>query len=90
MLVLDLTSPYTAPVFDPVRAVVYYGNSYSVRHTLVDGRPVVLDRRVAGSDMVAVRARTEAACRRLWQLAVEQGALPEGTRYDIPAVEYSS
>ncbi len=90
LLVLDLTSPYTAPVFDPVRAAVYYGNSHSVRHTLVDGRPVVLDRRVAGSDMDAVRARTEAACRRLWQLAVEQGALPEGTRYDVPAVEYSS
>ena len=44
VLVLDMTSPFNSPVFDPLRAAVYYGNAGSVRHSLVDGRPVHAER----------------------------------------------
>jgi cytosine/adenosine deaminase-related metal-dependent hydrolase len=81
VLVLDTRSPFVAPVFDPLRNLVYYGNGALVRHSLVDGRPVVLDRRVVGSDSDAVSARAAAACERLWELAREQGALPQGVAY---------
>ena len=77
VLVLDMTSPFNSPVFYLLRAAVYYGNAGSVRHSLVDGRPVVQNGQVVGADVADVRARCEAACRRLWELASEEGALPE-------------
>ena len=76
--VVDLDTPFNAPVFDPIRSLVYYSNGHDVRHSLVDGRPVVLDRQVVGSDMAAVRSAAAAACRRLWELSSDQGALPQG------------
>jgi cytosine/adenosine deaminase-related metal-dependent hydrolase len=89
LLALDVRSPFAAPVFDPLRAVVYYGNAGSVRHSVVDGRLVVADGRVVGCDMDAVSARAEAACRRLWLLAAEEGALPKGVSYRAATAEYA-
>ena len=73
VLVLDMTSPFNSPVFDPLRAAVYYGNAGSVRHSLVDGRPVVQNGQVVGADLADVRARCEAACRRLWGAVRRRG-----------------
>ena len=78
LLCLDTTDPFVAPVFDPLRNIVYYGNHACVRHTLVDGRPVVHERRVIGTDEAAVRARATVASHRLWALAQERGAFPPG------------
>lgn len=80
LLCLDTTDPFVAPLFDPLRNVVYYANHSCVRHTLVDGRPVVSERRVVGTDETAVRARATAASQRLWALAQERGALPAGSQ----------
>jgi 5-methylthioadenosine/S-adenosylhomocysteine deaminase len=80
-IVVDISTPFNSPVFDPLRALVYYSTGANVRHSVVDGIPVVRDHKVVGSDMAAVRKKAEAACRRIWELAAEQGALPEGVTY---------
>ena len=80
-IVVDISTPFSAPVFDPLRALVYYSTGANVRHSVVDGVPVVRDHKVVGSDMAAARENAEAACRRIWALAAEQGALPEGVAY---------
>lgn len=89
VLVVDLRTPYNAPVFDPLRALVYYSSGADVRYSLVDGRLVVAEGRVVGSDVDAVRAKVEAACSRLWAQASEApGTLPLGStwyRRSIPS-----
>jgi cytosine/adenosine deaminase-related metal-dependent hydrolase len=75
--VIDLSTPFNAPVFDPLKSLVYYSNGADLKHSIVDGRPIVADRQVLGSDISAVAERATAACIRLWELAREQGALPE-------------
>jgi cytosine/adenosine deaminase-related metal-dependent hydrolase len=81
--VIDLSTPFNAPVFDPLKSLVYYSNGADLRHSLVDGRPIVADRVVLGSDISAVGERANAACARLWELAREQGALPVPTARQI-------
>ena len=77
ILCVDLTSPFTAPVLDPLRALVYYGRAGGVRHSLVDGRSVVREGTVVGVDLPALRRRVGGASARLWALARDQGLLPE-------------
>ena len=76
-----LSHPPAQGWVDPVRALVYYSSAADIRHTLVNGRLLYSEGKVAGSDVDAVRRRTIAACDRLWQSAAEGGAMPEGTRY---------
>lgn len=83
-VIVDLTTPFNAPVFDPVKSLVYYSTAANIRTTLVSGRPIVQQGKVLGSDMAAVRAHTEACCRRLWSGAAARGALPEGVFYPDP------
>ena len=81
---IDISTPFNSPVFDPLRALVYYSTGSDVKHSVVDGRPVVVDRKVVGSDMDAIRKQAEAACRRIWRLGTERDALPQGVRYSHP------
>ena len=80
-IAIDISTPFNSPVFDPIRALVYYSSGADVRHSVVDGKPIVIDRKVLGSDMDAVRKGAEAACRRLWEMSVEKDALPPGVVY---------
>jgi len=77
-IVVDLNTPFNFPVFDAMRSFVYYSSGANLRHSVVDGVPVVEDRKVLGTDMNAVRERANQACRRLWDLAAESDALPVG------------
>ena len=79
--VIALDSVFAAPVFDPVRALVYYANASDIRHTLVDGNPILRDGKLPGVDVAALRRRVGEACERLWTLAAERGALPCGCVY---------
>ena len=81
VMVVSLQSPFVAPVFDPVRALVYYGSASDIRHTLVDGETVVRNGKLAGLDLDALRPQVEAACARLWELAQSRGVLPGGVSY---------
>ncbi len=81
---IDLSSPFNAPVFDPLRSLVYYSSGADVKHSVVDGKPVVLNRKVVGADMDAVSKRARAACERIWRLSAERGVLPPGINYTQP------
>ena len=81
LAVIALQSPFAAPVFDPLRALVYYGTAADIRHTLVSGRSVVREGAVVGVDMNHLRRRAQDACDRLWRRAADLGALPSGVRY---------
>lgn len=76
VIVLDQSNAFTFPVFDPLRALVYYSHGSDLRHSLVDGRPVVSDGKVVGMDVPGLRQRVEQACRRLWEIAADRGVLP--------------
>jgi len=86
IVLIDLSTPFNGPVFDPLRSLVYYSNGPNVKHSLVDGQPVVTDGHVIASDMHSVGRRATAACARLWELAREQGALPEGAAEPLAQV----
>ena len=76
--IVNLDTPFNSPAYDPIRALVYYGGARDVRCTLVDGRPVVRDGRVLGSDMAAIGRRARAAAEKVWALAESDGILKAG------------
>ena len=80
-IVVGLDSPFAAPAFDPIRALVYYGSASDIRTSLVDGQIVVERGTVRGLDLVALRRKVLSACHRLWTLAQDKGVLPEGSTY---------
>ena len=79
--VVALDSVFSAPVFDPVRALVYYAGAADIRHTLVEGRCVVRDGAIPGVDLAALRRTVTTACEKLWHLAADRGVLPCGCHY---------
>lgn len=81
LMVVALDTPFIAPVFDPIRAMVYHATARDIRHTLVDGQPVVRDGKVVGIDLNALRPKVQAACNRLWSLAADRNILPSGVTY---------
>ncbi|HEV7264200.1 MAG TPA: amidohydrolase family protein, partial [Falsiroseomonas sp.] len=81
--VISLESVFAAPVFNPLRALVYYATASDIRHTLVDGRPIVRDGGFPGLNVAALRRRVTAACERLWQLAADRGVLPPGSHFPL-------
>lgn len=83
-VIVNMTTPFNAPVFDPVKSLVYYSTAADIRATVVNGKPVVQNGRVAGSDMEAVRKHTTECCRRLWTGAAARGVLPAGVVYPDP------
>jgi 5-methylthioadenosine/S-adenosylhomocysteine deaminase len=78
-VVVGLQSVFNRPVFDPIRNLVYYSSIGDVRHTLVDGRPIVQDGDIVGVDVPATCSRANAAVTRLLDLAQERGALKPPT-----------
>lgn len=83
-VIVDMTSPFNSPMFDPIKSLIYYSTASDIRATVVAGRPVVQNGRVLGADMEAVRAHTTACCRRLWAGASANGFLPQGVFYPDP------
>lgn len=82
VVVVDLSSPYNSPVFDPIKSLVYYSSSKDVRHSLVGGTPVVTNGVVAGTDMDELFGKVRAIAGRLWEKASDDGSvLPPGTNW---------
>jgi cytosine/adenosine deaminase-related metal-dependent hydrolase len=74
--VIALDSVFATPVFDPIRAMVYYASASDIRHTVVDGRPILRGGRFPGVDMHALRRRVTASCERIWHIAMARGMVP--------------
>jgi 5-methylthioadenosine/S-adenosylhomocysteine deaminase len=73
--VIGLTGPFNTPAIAPIKNLVYYSTASDIRHTLVDGRPVVRGGQVGNVDLADVRRRATAAVTRLWDLAQDKGVL---------------
>ena len=56
LIALDLRAPHLVPVHDPYTSVVFSAGRSDVRHVLVAGRPVVIDREPVHVDPVEVMA----------------------------------
>ena len=54
LIAIDLRAPHLVPVHDPYTSVVFSAGRSDVRHVLVAGRPVVIDREPVRVDPVAV------------------------------------
>jgi 5-methylthioadenosine/S-adenosylhomocysteine deaminase len=65
---LDLHSVNWMPINDPANQLVLTEDGTGVRHVMVDGKPVVRDRRHVSCDMKALAERVEAARARLTEL----------------------
>ena len=57
LAVIDLESWSALPGGDPAARIVYGGSAADVRHVVVDGRPVVVDRILETADAEALRER---------------------------------
>jgi 5-methylthioadenosine/S-adenosylhomocysteine deaminase len=60
LIALDLRAPHLVPVHDPYTSVVFSAGRSDVRHVLVAGQPVVIDRhptRVDADDVMAAAVR---------------------------------
>lgn len=64
-LVLDTNQPHLTPLFDPASTVVYSGRGSDVRHTVVDGRVLVRDRKVLSFDLAEVMSQVRELARRV-------------------------
>ncbi|MFN8525991.1 MAG: amidohydrolase family protein [Chloroflexota bacterium] len=74
--VVDLATTTAAPVFDPVKSVVYYSSGLDVRHLLVAGQVLLEDGRFTTVDEAAIRRRNEEVCARVWQAVLGTTAGP--------------
>ena len=65
LVLLDLDHPNWLPLNDPVNQLVHCEDGTAVDTVMIGGRVVVQNRRPAGIDLAALRARAEAARERL-------------------------
>lgn len=79
LIAVDLSSPSTWPVYDPLRALVYYGNGRDVDLVMVDGRILVEGGRPRHADLDGIRHAAEAATSRIWEACERSGLLPLAT-----------
>ncbi len=55
IIVVDTKAPNMVPVYNPYSALVYSANSANVRHTIVDGKILMKDRKMLTVDEDAIR-----------------------------------
>lgn len=72
---VDLTSPFVAPVRDPIMSFVYYASGSDVRSVWVDGEALVTDGVVQTLDEKDVLRKSADAAAKLWQVARDRGRL---------------
>jgi cytosine/adenosine deaminase-related metal-dependent hydrolase len=75
LCLVDLTSPFVAPVRDPIMSFIYYASGADIRHVWTDGRRVVADGVCTTLDQQAILAKAIAAAEKIWRLAAERGIL---------------
>lgn len=65
LVILDLDRPNMQPVNDPVASLCYSATGYETETVIVNGVPVVLDGRLADTDMDEIYAHVNATCERI-------------------------
>ena len=65
LVVLDLDRPNMQPVNDPVASLCYSATGYETETVIVNGVPVVLDGKLADTDMEEIYAHVRQTCERI-------------------------
>ena len=65
LVILDLDRPNMQPVNDPVASLCYSATGYETETVIVNGVPVVLDGKLAGTDMEEIYAHVRQTCERI-------------------------
>lgn len=76
LLVWDLHKPHLQPVWDPLKNLVWKGNSGDLALAMVQGQVVLEAGRVTTVDEAAVMRVAAAAARKIWDLAERREILP--------------
>ena len=73
LVVVDLKAPHFQPINDPLTAFVWYGNGADIAHVIVDGQPLVRNRRYTLGDESAIIEAGAAAVAKVWAHGKERG-----------------
>ncbi|MGL5006299.1 MAG: amidohydrolase [Plesiomonas sp.] len=73
VIVVDTKAPNMVPMYNPFAALVYGAYGANVRHTIVDGKVLMQDRKVLTLDEDAVRKEALAFADKVRQTVVESG-----------------
>jgi 5-methylthioadenosine/S-adenosylhomocysteine deaminase len=66
LVVWDTLTPRMTPLYDPIRNLVYYAGSEEVRSVMIDGRWIIRDGELPGTDLTQVLRRVQAGAERMW------------------------
>ena len=80
LLVVDLRSPFVAPVHRVASALVYNATPRDVRHVVVDGRVLLRDGQLVTADERQIMAKADDAARNLFNRAGIKTRLNRGDR----------
>lgn len=75
LVLVSLSSPFVAPVLDPLVSLVYYASGQDVRSAWVDGRQVLDDGHLTTMDLDATMRRGAEAAATIWRVARERGRI---------------
>lgn len=76
LIVVDAMKPHLQPICDPIRSLVWYASAADIDTVIVDGRPLVRNRRLVGVDEAGVVRRGRDATRKLWEESKRRGHFP--------------
>jgi 5-methylthioadenosine/S-adenosylhomocysteine deaminase len=76
LLLFDLAGPRYQPVWNPLQSLLTNGVSADIHSLIVDGEPLIRDRRVLAADEDAITRRGAAAITRVWEKALSLGRIP--------------
>jgi len=65
IIVVDLNSPHLCPVYDPMSAMVYSANGADVKDVIVNGRPLMKDRKFISLDPVKIMDQVRGIARKI-------------------------
>ena len=59
LIVIDINKPHLIPMYNPYSHIVYAANGHDVRHSIIDGRIVMEDRRLLTLDVEDIIGRSK-------------------------------
>ncbi len=65
IIVVDLNRPHLCPVYDPLSTMVYSASGADVKDVIVDGRPLMKDRKFMTLDPVEIMAQVRGISRKI-------------------------
>jgi 5-methylthioadenosine/S-adenosylhomocysteine deaminase len=75
IIVIDTKAPNMIPIYNPYSALVYSANSANVRHSIVDGKVIMLDRKILNVDEEQIRNEALAFTDIVRKTVIESGEI---------------